>query len=413
MTASLVNARIEAVFRSHRGRVFAHLMGRLRDFDAVEDALQEAFVAALRHWPARGIPDRPAAWITTVARNAATSIHRREALADRTAAALAEPSLELELDAIADDAIGDDRLRLLFTCCHPALPAEGRIPLTLRTVCGLETPEIARLLLLRETAVAQRIVRAKQKIRTAGIAYELPRPEWLDDRTADVLACVYLLFTEGYASTSNDALIREPLCEEAIRLARLLARELPSRAEVRGLLALMLLHHARRHGRLDEAGDAIALDEQDRRLWDRATIEEGRTALHEALALGEPGPYQIEAAIAALHAEASAFETTDWPQVAGLYAELMRRAPSPAAAMAWAFTEGMADGADRGLALLDRLEREGALGQDVARIAAVRAELSWRAGLHDRAREAWAVAIAGARHPRWAAFLERRAARGR
>lgn len=401
-------AEISAAFRAAHGRVFGRLVASLRDFDLVEDALQDAWLRALEHWPTRGIPERPAAWITTVARNAALSVLRRQAVAQRKHHALElEPAEELEP---LDDDLPDERLRLLFTCCHPALAEPARVALTLRTVCGLSTPAIARLLLVPEPTLAQRLVRAKQKISTAGIPYELPRAEQLDARIDDVLACIYLSFTEGYAATEGALIVRPELCEEAIRLARVMGHAFPRHAEARALLALLLLHHARRHGRFDAEGRLVPLEEQARERWDAQAIAEGTRQLHEALtATASPGVYALQAAIAALHAAAPRARDTDWSQIAGLYAELLRRAPSPSAALALACAEGMADGPTQGLRRLDALVASGVLPPRHEWLPAARAELLRRAGLVREAHAAYVEAIERARHPRHAELLLRRA----
>ncbi|MCA9705519.1 MAG: sigma-70 family RNA polymerase sigma factor [Myxococcales bacterium] len=400
-------AEVDAAFRAAHGRVFARLVGSLRDFDTVEDAMQDAWLRALEHWPQQGIPRQPAAWMTTVARNAVLSAKRHEAVVRRSHDALREAEAELggELD---DDDLPDERLRLLFTCCHPALAEPARVALTLRTVCGLSTPAIARLFLVPEPTVAQRLVRAKRKIRDAAIPYEIPRAARLAERIDDVLACIYLMFTEGHAPTEGALVVRPELCGEAIRLARVMGHAFPQHAEARALLALMLLHHARRHARLDAEGHLVPLEDQDRTRWDAAVIAEGTAALHEALAAGEPGLYALQAAIAALHAQARDPRDTDWSQIAGLYAELLRRAPTPVAALALAYAEGMADGPERGLRCLDELVAAGMVYDDFERLPATRAELLRRAGHVQRARAAYVEAIERARHPREREFLERR-----
>jgi RNA polymerase sigma-70 factor (ECF subfamily) len=397
---------VEATFRAEHGRVFAALVRQLGDFHAAEDALQEALAAALDTWPQQGIPARPGAWLTTVARNAAASVARHSAVVRDKHRELAGA---IDRASPGDDGdVPDERLRLIFTCCHPALAEEARIALTLQTVCGLPAATIARLFLLPESTVAQRLTRAKRKIRASGIPYEIPAAEQLGERFPAVLAVVYLLFTEGYATSTGEPVVDAALCEEAIHLGVMLCHLWPTHAEARGLYALMLLHHARRKGRVDGAGDIVALDEQDRSLWDRDVIAEGVRQLEEALARGAPGPYQIQAAIAALHATALRAEDTDWPQIAALYEELWRRQPAAPVALSLSFAVGMAHGADQGLARLDELIALGAL-EGCERLPAARAELLRRAGRLAEARAAGAEASLRARHLREQRFLDRRA----
>lgn len=402
-------AEVDAAFRAAHGRVFARLVGLFRDFDTVEDAMQDAWLRALERWPDTGIPERPAAWITTVARNAAISVKRHEAVVRRSEDVLRE-EVESVGAGLDDDDVPDERLRLLFTCCHPALAEPARVALTLRTVCGLSTVAIARLFLVPEPTVAQRLVRAKRKIRDAAIPYEIPRAARLAERIDDVLACIYLMFTEGYAATEGGLVIRPEVCDEAIRLARVMGHAFPRHAEARALLALMLLHHARRRARADSQGRVIPLEEQERTRWDRAAIAEGIAALHETLASGQPGTYALQASIAALHARARRPRDTDWSQIAGLYAELLRRAPSPMAALALAYAEGMADGPAQGLRRLDDLVHEGMLPADFERLVATRAELLRRAGRADEARAAYVRALERVQRPWEREFLLRRVA---
>ncbi len=399
---------VDAVFRREHARVFAHLVARYGDFDVAGDAMQDAYVAALETWAERGIPNRPGAWITTVALNAVRGSLRHDAVVERKRAALEQ--LAQSEGASDQEDIPDERLRLLFTCCHPALREPARIALTLRTVCGLSTTAIARLFLQPEATVAQRIVRAKRKIKTARIPYVVPQGEELAGRTDDVIACVYLMFTEGYAPHQGARVVCESICAEAIRLARVLCHAFPRHAEARGLLALMLLHHARHDARADPAGHIVALEEQDRSRWDRARIAEGTAALDEALARHEPGPLQLQGAIAALHATADSDAATDWPQIAGLYAELHRRAPSPSIAIAWVVAESKAGGAREGLRRLSALVHHGAIPTDFARLPAARAHLLHRAGRMPEARVAYDAAIANARNEREAAYLRSRRA---
>jgi RNA polymerase sigma-70 factor (ECF subfamily) len=323
------------------------------DWDLAEECAQDAFAQALDHWPRDGVPRRPGAWLTTTARNRALDRLRRQAT---ETAKLREVAVLSSPQSYEGSGVPDDRLRLIFTCCHPALPLEAQVGLTLRTLTGLTTGEIARAFLVSETTMAQRLVRAKRKIRTAGIPYRVPPAELLPQRTAGVLAVLYLLFNEGYAASAGAELVRRNLTEEAIRLGRLLARLMPDDPEVLGLLALMLLHDARKEARVDATGDLVPLEEQDRSLWNGPAIGEAITILDRALALRRPGPYQLQAAIAACHAEAASSEETDWVQIAGLYGQLARLNPSPVVELNRAVAVAMADGPAAGLALVDQLE---------------------------------------------------------
>ncbi|MGH7476806.1 MAG: RNA polymerase sigma factor [Longimicrobiales bacterium] len=377
---------LERVFRRERSQILAVLIRLTGDFAIAEDALQEAFAAALRRWPSDGVPPRPGAWITRTARNRAIDIVRRartfrrrsEAL-ERLAAAEAT-SLEQPVTLPGEDgAPHDDRLRLLFTCCHPALSLESQVALTLRMVAGLTTREIARAFLSTEATMAQRLTRAKHKIREAEIPFRVPARADLPARLDAVLSVIYLVFNEGYASTGDARLIRDDLCAEAVRLGRLLEELLPATAAVEGLLALMLLHDARRRARTGEDGALITLELQDRSLWDRDLIEEGRALVESALRRGRVGPYQIQAAIAALHVEAPTADLTDWPQIAALYALLLRLQPTPVVELNHAVAIGMAAGPAAGLVLIDGLEARGELpGYHL--LAASRAELLVRQG---------------------------------
>ncbi|HRI48750.1 MAG TPA: sigma-70 family RNA polymerase sigma factor [Pseudomonadota bacterium] len=402
-------ADLEQIFRTEHGRVFSLLLRGAADFDAAEDALQEAFVAALSAWPREGVPAQPAAWLLSVARNRLISRLRHDAVVRRKHAELGAAALSLGRPPAADDELPDERLRLIFTCCHPALGEEARVALTLREMCGLPTAAIARLFLTSEATVAQRLVRAKRKLRDAGIPFEVPRAERLDERTDAVLAVVYLLFTAGYSPIGDGPLVRGELCDEAIRLQRQLCHLMPQNAEAHGLLALMLLHDARRAARADAAGELLTLAEQDRSRWDRRAIGEGTRHLEEALGHGRVGIYQIQAAIAALHANAARAEDTDWPQIAGLYAELFRRQPSPVTALNLAVADGMAHGAEWGLVQLDRFVEEGVLA-GCGPVVAARADLLLRAGHVARAAAAYKDAIAHARNDREARFFSRRLA---
>jgi RNA polymerase sigma-70 factor (ECF subfamily) len=321
--------------------------------------VQEAFAEALRTWPARGVPENPGAWITTTARNRAIDRLRRErSLREKTETIGRLAELEaLGGDEMDVSGIPDDRLRLIFTCCHPALPMEARVALTLRTLGGLTTAEIARAFLVAEPSMGKRIVRAKAKIRDAAIPYRVPPPELLPERTPGVLAVLYLVFNEGYAATSGP-LVRIDLCEEAIRLSRVVVELMPSEPEAIGVLALMLLQHSRRRSRVSPEGELVLLEDQDRARWDHEMIDEGLALLDRALAVRRPGPYQVQAAIASFHARAPRPEDTDWAQIAGLYGALAQMTPTPVVALNRAVAVAMADGPERGLPLVEALEGE-------------------------------------------------------
>jgi RNA polymerase sigma-70 factor, ECF subfamily len=387
---------IDHIFRDESGRALATLIRLVGDFDLAEDALQEAFAVALERWPAAEPPSNPRAWLVNVARNKAIDRVRRQIAFRGKQDQLAH---ELLLDAEASDeendvAFDDDMLRLIFTCCHPSFAIEVQVALTLRTVCGLTTAQVARAFLVSEEAMGQRLVRAKQKIRLAGIPYEVPDRDALEPRLNGVLAVIYLVFTEGYAATSGQELMRPDLAREAIRLGRLLDALMPQRAEVKGLLALMLLHDARRAGRQTSAGDIVLLEEQDRSLWDQHQIAEGVRLVDEALRLpGRPGVYAVQAAIAALHARAPNYQDTDWKQIAGLYEVLLRLNPSPVIELNHAAAISMVDGPARALDLVDALRARGRLdGYEL--LPAVRADLLRRLGRREAAREAYLAASA-------------------
>ncbi|MEU8124484.1 RNA polymerase sigma factor [Spirillospora sp. NPDC049024] len=395
---------VAAAFREEWGRVVATLIRMTGDWDLAEECAQEAFARALERWPRDGVPRRPGAWLTTTARNHALNRIRRGATEDAklrelgTAAGAEEPT--------EAGGLPDDRLRLIYTCCHPALPVEARVALTLRTVLGLTTGEIARAFLVAEPAMAQRLVRAKRKIRQAGIPYRVPPAHLLPERTASVLGVVYLLFNEGYAASGGADPVRAGLCAEAIRLARLLHGLAPGDPEVAGLLALLLLQHSRHATRTDGSGDLVALEDQDRRRWDRAAIAEGAALVDEALRRGEPGPYQVQAAIAACHATARTAAETDWPQIAALYGRLEAMSPGPVVRLNRAVAVAMADGPSAGLALVDRIE--GLDGYHL--LHATRADLLRRLGRPDEAAAAYREALALARTEADRRYLARRLA---
>ena len=400
--------QVEKVFREEHGRVLATLISQFEDFDLAEDALQDALVDALERWAVDGIPKNPGAWLTTVAKRRAIDRTRRAKTLERSLDTLDPPVLQEEPEM--DDAqFPDDRLKLMFTCCHPALALEAQVALTLHTLGGLKTPEIARAFLVPEATMAQRLARARAKIRNAGIPYRVPPIDLLPERLQALLAVIYLIFNEGYAATSGDEPIRKELCEEAIRLGRVLVALMPESAEARGLLALMLLHDSRRETRIDEAGQLVLLEEQDRSQWDPSKIHEGTGILDEALALNDPGPYQVQAAISALHAEAPTFEATDWRQIAALYDTLARMTPSLVVevnrAVAMAMAAGMPGGASVGLQILLRLKDQ---ANDFYPYHAARADLLRRANQREAAAEAYerAVALCGNKAER--AYLERR-----
>ncbi len=412
-----VEAAVAQAFRSEWGRVVATLIRTTGDWDLAEECAQEAFARALERWPTDGIPERPGAWLTTTARNRAFDRLRRAATGANKIRELGMRSLRgdddnddddgLDVDPAATSGVADDRLRLMFTCCHPALSIDARVALTLRTLAGLTTPEIARAFLVPEPTMAQRLVRAKHKIRNAGIPYRVPPAHMLPERTGAVLGVVYLLFNEGYAASDGDDLVRSTLCDEAIRLGRTLAALMPDEPEVLGLLALMVLHNARRDARVDELGDLVSLEEQDRTRWDRGAVEEGVAVLDAALRRSEPGPYQVQAAIAACHATAPDAQSTDWHEIAALYDTLARFTPSPVVELNRAVAIAMAEGPEVGLALVDALDASGRL-RGYRLLPATRADLLRRMGRTAEAVDAYRAALAMAATDAERRYLSRR-----
>jgi RNA polymerase sigma-70 factor (ECF subfamily) len=394
MIGQTIAKTVERIYRDESRRVLATLIRLLGDFDLAEEALHEAFVAAMAQWPADGVPDNPRAWLVSAGRFKAIDVIRRRARFNDTLVAVAN-----ELETAADDPtlvdeqhVEDDHLRLIFTCCHPALAPDAQVALTLREVCGLTTEEIARAFVTRPPTLAQRIVRAKTKIRDAAIPYEIPTPADLPERLDSVLRVIYLVFNEGYSPSSGDSVTRPDLSGEAIRLGRLLVTLLPE-PEAIGLLALMLLHESRRTARSTQDGDIVLLDDQDRSTWDRKLIEEGAALVENALASRRVGPYALQAAISAVHAETDDASATDWAQIVGLYDVLARVSPSPVVDLNRAVAIAMRDGPAEGLLLIDALLARGEL-DDYHLAYAARAELCRRLKKYEEARVAYQRALA-------------------
>lgn len=407
MTNADVSSETERIFREESSRALATLIRLLGDFDVAEEALQDAFAAAVERWPRDGIPSNPRAWLVSAGRHRAIDRLRRDARFSANVDEIADTAWYQPESFDDESRVNDDRLRLIFTCCHPALANEARVALTLRTICGLTTEEIARAFLVPTPTMAQRLVRATGKIRDARIPYRVPPESELGERLDAVLAVIYLVFTEGYAATSGDEIIRRELCGQAIRLGRLVVQLVPCAAEARGLLSLMLLHDSRRDARVSSDGNVVLLQDQDRSRWNRDEIDEGLALVDGALRSPRVGAYAIQAAIAALHARASSAEDTDWRQIASLYALLVERAPSAVIELNHAVAVAMVDGPERGLLLMDALAARGEL-RDYHLLHSARADLLRRLGKLDLARRAYEKARGLTTLEPERRFLERR-----
>lgn len=400
-----VSHAIAQIYRAHAAELNAALIRRY-GFERAEDALQDALTAALRTWPVNGVPDNPLAWLRTAARNRIIDQARRAQRFDDRVDAIREDTATVTLPSEPGE-IADEQLRLIFACCHPAINPSAQVALTLRTLCGLTTLEVARAFLVPQATMAQRLVRAQRKIQAAGIPFAIPAADALDDRVDGVLAAIYLVFNEGYSATAGDTLVRRSLCEDALRLAHLLDRLLPERGEIEGLLALMYFHHARRATRTDAAGRMVPLEEQDRARWDRQAIGEGARLMRQASRRGPGGPYALQAAIASAHALAPRPDLTDWASVVTLYDALLRQRPSPVIALNRAAAVAMIEGPAAGLALLDPLEADPRLTQ-YPYLPAARADLLRRAGDRAGAAVAYRAALGLIGSDAERAYLERR-----
>jgi RNA polymerase sigma-70 factor (ECF subfamily) len=407
-------ASVESVFRQESGRIIATLIRLSGSFDRAEEAMQEAFASAVANWPEKGVPNNPGAWITAVAhRKLIDSVRRESTRLEKQDSILYETELSQRQEHDSSDEVSmkypDDRLRLIFTCCHPALNLEAQVALTLRTLGGLTTTEIARAFLLPEPTLAQRLVRAKAKIRDAGIPYEIPPIHVLAERLAAVQAVIYLVFNEGYAATGGDSLIRKELCAEAIRLGRTLCELLPKEAENVGLLALMLLQDSRRDARINQKGELVPLEDQDRSRWHSEQIREGLELVERALRMQRVGAYQLQAAIAAVHAQAKTAAETGWTEIAALYQELVRIFPTPVVALNHAVAVAMSAGLEKGLALIDQLGASGELDRYYL-FHAARADILRRLDRRQEAKDAYEKAIALVTNRVEEAYLDRRLA---
>jgi RNA polymerase sigma-70 factor (ECF subfamily) len=404
-----VHSEISSLYREHYGRILASLIRALGNFELAQDALQDAFAAAVEQWPREGVPNNPAAWIASTARHKAIDKARRQSWFSERRDEI-QRLIEFEMSSDADDnadSFPDERLRLIFTCCHPAINREAQIALSLRTLCGLSTEEIARAFVTPTATMAQRIVRAQRKIRAAAIPYEVPSGDALPERLEATMAVIYLVFNEGYSASAGDEVVRRDLCAEAIRLARILSALMPNQPEARGLLALMLLHDSRRDARADANGDVILLEDQDRSRWVHRQIADGLSLAAAAVGHGAPGPYALQAAIAAEHARAKRYDDTDWARIALLYAMLLDIQPTPIIALNHAVAVAMAHGLERGLALIEGLEASGELN-DYYLMWAAKADLLRRMGSFIDAAAAYRRALEVVINNPDRRFLERR-----